>query len=462
MTGKKIRIVIPKCFKELTAPHRYKVFWGGRGSGKSWAFALVLLLMGMQRPLRILCVRELQASIADSVHKLLSDLIDTYELQGYTVTQTAIRHECGTEFFFKGLKHNLTEIKSTEGVDIVWAEEAEKITKGSWEVLIPTIRKEGSEIWISFNAKNPTDATYVRFVFNKLDDAIVKKVSYRDNPFFPSVLEKERLQLLKDDLAAYQHIWEGDFDTRYFGGVYSKQMALAAEQGRIRANLYDPALLVHTAWDLGRRDSTVIWFYQRAGKEIRLIDYYENSIEDPPHYCSQIVGKELSLDVIDGVYRLKVGEDIEGLDRRRKYKYGEHHVPHDAAYKLFAAFGRSIVQTADACGVRMISHAASTQQNQINAARLILSHCWFDIDYCKAGIESLSQYQYLWDDERKVFKDKPDHNWASHAADAFELLALVRQADDPKIGQPSPRFLHDMTADELFWPQAADTYQDET
>lgn len=456
-----IKLTVPKCFKELVEPHRYKVFWGGRGSGKSWAFALVLLLMGMSRPLRILCVRELQASIADSVHKLLADLISTYDLQGYTVTQNTIRHECGTEFIFKGLKHNLTEIKSTEGVDIVWAEEAEKITGNSWEVLIPTIRKERSEIWVSFNAKNPTDATYVRFVFNPLDDAIVKKVSYRDNPFFPVVLEKERQTLLRNDPVAYQHIWEGDFDTRYFGGVYSKQMATAAQEGRIRGNLYDPELLVHTAWDLGRTDSTVIWFYQRAGKEIRLIDFYENNLEEPPHYCGQVLGKRLTLDVIDGVYKLKVHEDIPGLERRRGYKYGEHHVPHDAAHKLFAAFGRSIVQTADACGVRMISHVASSQQNQINAARLMLSHSWFDIDHCKDGIECLSQYQYLWDDDRKVFKDKPDHNWASHAADAFELLALVRQSDSKTPILPVPRFLNEMTADELFWPQTPDTYQDE-
>lgn len=396
-------------------------------------------------------------------------MISKYEMQGYEITQTTIRHKCGTEFFFKGLKHNLTEIKSTEGVDIVWAEEAEKISAASWEVLIPTIRKEKSEIWISFNAKNPTDATYQRFVFKALDDAVVKKVSWRDNPHFPEVLRKEKDTLEKNDPQAYAHIWEGEFDTRYFGGVYSKQMAEAAQQGRIRGDIWDKSLPVHTAWDLGRRDSTSIWWFQRTGSENRIIDYYEATLENMPHYCSQITGyhQSIKLEDINGITRIiqqPRGKAMEGLERRRAYKYGDHFVPHDARNKLLQSGGLSIIELADAMDVRMSLVPASSQQNQIEAGRATIAESFFDRDRCAKGIDCLNQYQFLWDDDRKVFKDKPDHNWASHGADAFEILALARKGVTIEPKAASPRYSDSMTADELFQVkglQPEEAYRDE-
>lgn len=393
---------IPAAFSELFQPKRYKVYYGGRGGAKSWAFADALLMLAGQQRLRILCARELQVSIADSVHKLLADQIRHYGLENfYEIQQTTIKGKNGSEFLFKGLKHNATEIKSTEAIDICWVEEAEKVSDDSWELLIPTVRKEGSEIWISFNPKNPTDATYQRFVFQKRDDAIVKKVSWRDNPFFPSVLDKERKHLEQTDPEAYQHIWEGEFDTRYFGGVYSKQIAEAAEQGRITTFSTDSVLPVHTAWDLGYDDSTAIWFWQLARNEIRLIDYYEASGEDIAHYC----------DVL----------------KARGYKYGRHYVPHDAANKLLAAGGRSIVQQAHALGVVMQVVAATSQQNGIEAARKTLEISWFDADKCKEGINALQQYQFEYDEDKKVFRSKPRHDWASHGSDAFEIIGQVWQ-----------------------------------
>ncbi len=209
---------IPEVFEDLFKPKRYKIYYGGRGGAKSWGFADALLIKGTQAKLRILCTRELQKSITDSVHKLLSDRIGTLGLdEFYKIQNKSIDGINGTEFLFNGLKHNAREIKSTEGIDICWAEEAENISANSWEVLIPTIRKEGSEIWISFNTNQPTDETYKRFIFSPPSDSIVKKVSYKDNPFFPDVLEYERQELLKRDPKAYEHIWEGEFDTRFSG-----------------------------------------------------------------------------------------------------------------------------------------------------------------------------------------------------------------------------------------------------
>src|SRR6185503_7772278 len=186
-----------------------------------------------------------------------------------------------------------TEIKSTEGIDICWVEEAEKVSDASWELLIPTVRKENSEIWISFNTKQPTDATYRRFIFEADEDMLVKKVSYKDNPFFPQVLEKERLRLKAKDPKAYEHIWEGEFDSRYSGAVYAKWMAELKEKGRIthRVN-HDPGYPVSTLWDLGYSDTNTIWFFQEAPGEILLIDYYENNGEGIGHYCDVIKGLE--------------------------------------------------------------------------------------------------------------------------------------------------------------------------
>lgn len=205
------RLQIARAFEPLRKPARYKVFYGGRGGAKSWAYGLELISQSLQRPLRILCARELQISIADSVHKLLGDLISRLKLDPYfEITKTQIRSLNGSEFIFKGLRHNAQEIKSLEGVDICWVEEAQSVSRESWELLIPTIRKEGSEIWISFNPGSPDDETYKRFVVSPPTDAVVVKVGWQDNPWFPATLDRERRYCKEVDPEAYQHIWGGE------------------------------------------------------------------------------------------------------------------------------------------------------------------------------------------------------------------------------------------------------------
>ena len=202
---------LPQVFKDLYRPCRYKVYHGGRGSGKSWSIAGVLIYFAARVKIRVLCTREIQGSIADSVHRLLGDCIDRMGYGDYFhVTANTITSVTGSEFLFKGLRHNVREIKSTEGVDICWVEEAQAVSAQSWEVLIPTVRKTGSEIWVSFNPENESDPTYSRFVVNPPDESIVKQVSWRDNPWFPDELDKERRYLARVDPAAYQHVWEGE------------------------------------------------------------------------------------------------------------------------------------------------------------------------------------------------------------------------------------------------------------
>ena len=204
-------ITFAPAFEELFRPHRYKVFYGGRGSGKSWSVARALLLLGYEKPMRILCAREIQRSISDSVHKLLCEQIEAIGLSGaYTITRDAIRCTSGTEFIFKGLRSNPQEIKSTEGIDICWVEEAAAVSADSWDILIPTVRKPNSEIWLTFNPLDESDPTYQRFVLNAPDDAYVCKVNYDGNPAFPDVLKKEMEWLKSRDYESYLHIWEGE------------------------------------------------------------------------------------------------------------------------------------------------------------------------------------------------------------------------------------------------------------
>jgi len=189
---------------------RYRGAYGGRGSAKSWQFARALLIHGVSRPLRILCAREYQASIRDSVHRVLADQIELLGLQGlYTIQESAILGSNGTEFLFKGLRRDIAQIKSTEGIDVAWVEEAEAVSDHSWRVLVPTIRKPGSEIWVSFNPALESDATYQRFVVTPPERSAIRFVSYKDNPYFPAVLREEANALLRADPEAHAHVWGG-------------------------------------------------------------------------------------------------------------------------------------------------------------------------------------------------------------------------------------------------------------
>jgi len=200
----------PEKLYPLFEDWRYKVLYGGRGGAKSWGVARALLVIGAGSCIRVLCAREYQTSIRDSVHRLLSDQIAALGLEYfYTVKNESIVGRNGTEFIFKGLHHNATEIKSMEGVDITWVEEAEKVSDNSWDFLIPTIRKEGSEIWITFNPYLATDPTYRRFVLNPPANAIVIKINYEDNPWFPDTLLDEMEHCKRTDPDKYEWVWRG-------------------------------------------------------------------------------------------------------------------------------------------------------------------------------------------------------------------------------------------------------------
>ncbi len=393
-------LTIPKAYKDLFTPSRFKVFYGGRGGGKSVAVALALLGIGIQKKTRILCTRELQTSIQDSVHRLLSDIIRDKKLENeYEILQTTIRHRRnGTEFLFKGLKHNITEIKGFEGIDIVWCEEAENISDRSWEVLIPTIRKEGSEIWVIFNPRNANDPTYQRFITTQRDDAIVRKVSWRDNPFFPDTLRKEMEILKATDPESYEHVYEGELDTRRSGAIYAKLIDAARKDNRITRVPYDPSCEVFTAWDLGFGDATSIWWLQFVGRELRWLECYENSGEQLDHYVQIIKSKPYN------------------------YMAEGHYLPHDGAAGNIR--GGSVSNQLYDMGIRNIIIPRDSDINSgIELTRQTLQFSVFDADKCKDGLRALENYKYEWNEDLGRFKDKPLHDWSSNYADAARYAA---------------------------------------
>jgi phage terminase large subunit len=398
----------PAAFQFLFEPSRYKIAHGGRGGAKSWGFARALLIQGLEKPIRVLCAREFQNSISDSVHKLISDQIHAMGLEGfYTIQNTAIIGANGTEFSFAGLRHNVNKIKSFEGVDRVWVEEAQTVSKNSWEVLIPTIRKDDSEIWVTFNPELATDETYKRFVLNPPPNAIVRKINYTDNPWFPPVLEQERKTLQANDPDAYLNVWEGNPRETLDGAIYATELRRASQDGRITRVPYDATKPVHTFWDLGWADNTSIWFAQAVGFEYRVIDFLQDSQKALPHYI--------------------------GLLQSRGYVYGTDYLPHDAQAKSLAGAGRTIEQLMRAAGrnVRIVPRHAVAEG--INAARTIFGNCWFDEAKCADGLQALRHYRYEVDEITGQFSRQPLHDAASHAADAFRYLAVsLKEPAKPK------------------------------
>jgi phage terminase large subunit len=379
---------------------RYKICYGGRGGAKSWGIARALLIMGARSQLRILCAREFQASIKDSVHKLLCDQIEALGLLSfYEITQTSIRGANGSEFAFIGLKNNPTNIKSFEGVDICWVEEGQTVSRLSWNILIPTIRKLGSEIWVSFNPDLETDETYQRFVAKPPRDSVVIKINWSDNPWFPETLKIEKDALKERDPNAYNNVWEGLCRRTVDGAIFANEMQKAEADDRITQVPYDPTKPVHAVCDLGWSDATAWWFIQFIGMETRLIRYFEGSQRTMTSYLAQL--------------------------QTFGYVYDTIWLPHDAENKTLAANGRSIEEIVRGAGFKTSIMPRVPVVDSINAARTIFPNIWFDRENCADGLNCLRHYRYEVDPETGLFSKNPLHDQYSHGADAFRYIALM-------------------------------------
>ena len=393
-----LEISIPEKLKPFLNPTRYKVAYGGRGSGKSWTIAQLLVLRAYQSKTRILCARETQKSITDSVIQLLSDTIDRMGLGSFfEIQKTQILSKNGSRFIFEGLKSNVTKIKSMEGIDIVWVEEAESVTFTSWETLIPTIRKPSSEIWVTFNPRDEMDDTYQRFVIDKPDDISTLLVNWQDNPWFPEELRREKDHLKAKDENLYKWIWEGQPIANHDGAYWQKHIV----EKQIKDFAIEPSLPVHTFWDLGVSDDMTIWFMQISGSEIRFIHSYSNYGEGLDFYINY----------------------LHEFRAKHKVVFGDHWAPHDIAVRELTT-GKSRLETAKKMGINFKTTPSIPIEDGINAVRMIMPRCWFNKSLTADGIKALRGYRREFDEVRGVFKTRPLHNWASHYADAFRYFAV--------------------------------------
>ena len=375
--------------------HRYKVAYGGRGSGKSWSMARALLIQAANEPTRVLCAREIQKSIKQSVHTLLNDQIQALGLGAfYEVLEAEIRGLNGSTFSFTGLATNTVEsIKSFEGCDIVWVEEAQTVSKKSWDILIPTIRKPNSEIWVSFNPNIDTDDTYQRFVVEPPENAKVVKVNYTDNPWFPEVLEIERQHSEKTN-PDYANIWEGECKAAVDGAIYANEIREAQENNRITHVPYDPMLKVHVVFDLGFNDSMAIILCQRGVSDIRIIKYIEDNHRTLDSFSSEI--KSLN------------------------YNWGTMFLPHDGKSRDYkSGLSAEDIMRKQGWSVRIVP--VSSIEAGIKIARMHFHKCYFDKSTQRL-LECLKNYKRSINSSTNE-PGAPLHDEYSHGADAFRYMA---------------------------------------
>jgi len=350
----------------------------------------------------VLCTREVQKSIQQSVHQLLKDQISNLGLGAfYEVLATEIRGKNGSLFLFSGLSDMTAEsLKSFEGVDICWVEEAQSVSKSSWNILIPTIRKDGSEIWVSYNPQLESDETHQRFTINPPPDCINVEVNYSDNPFFPSVLEAERKHakatMRPED---YAHIWEGKCKPAVEGAIYFDQMANAGS--RIGAIPHDGLLKTHAVWDLGFNDSMSIILVQKLASEIRIVHYIEGSQRTLADYSSEL--KALRLD----------GQPIN---------WGNHFLPHDG-YARRHQTGKRDADVMEALGWKVKRTPQLDVESGIKRAREAFSRIYFNKVRAERLIECLKRYRRNVNSSTNE-PGSPVHDEFSHGADAFRYLAL--------------------------------------
>jgi phage terminase large subunit len=403
-----MNVEFPKKLRVLFQPSRYKFLRGGRGSAKSWSVARALLILAANRQLRILCTREVQKSIKQSVHQLLKDQVKNLGLEDfYQVLDTEIRGLNGSLILFAGLSDMTADsIKSFEGVDIVWIEEAQTITKRSLKVLIPTIRREGSEIWASYNPELDTDPIHVMAVKDVPPDSISVEINYNDNPWFPAVLEMERQHAQATmKPAEYAHVWEGKCKPAVDGAIYADEIANVESEGRLCRLQYDPRLKVHTVWDLGFNDDMAILLVQRLASEIRIIDYIADNKRTIDSYILDKEGRPSLADY--------------------KYNWGHDWLPHDG-FATRHQTGKQDAQVIEAMGRLPMQIPGADIESGIRSARALFPRLYFNKD--SEGVMQLIEHlrRYRRHINRQTGTENgPVHDDHSHAGDTIRYLSLV-------------------------------------
>jgi phage terminase large subunit len=386
-----------KAVDALVPPKRWKVLYGGRDSSKSHSIARMLLIRGRAKPERILCTREIQKSISESVHQLLKDLVTALGLEDfYEVQQNYIKGANGTQISFHGLSgQTATSIKSFEGTTICWVEEAQTISKRSWDLLEPTIRAPGSEIWVSFNPDMDTDETYKRLVLSPPPDSIVTKMNWQDNPWRSTVLDAAREKMKRDAPDDYAHIYEGQCRPAVEGAIYYHEVSKLKSSGRLGNVPYDPMLKVHVITDLGFNDFMALLLVQRLGSEIRIIRYIEDRMRFIPSYHQELIDLKLNWG------RLYLPHDGKAK-----------HVTGSSAEEQFGALGWSVEIVPD-IGL----------EQGIRKTREVFPRFYIDKTHASELVNRLGRYRRRVNTEGQA--STPLHDDSSNGSDGTRYLAIV-------------------------------------
>lgn len=412
---KELRIQTAAVFQPLLAPSRYKAAWGGRGSGKSHFFAEKLIEDCLAEPgdhgegMRAVCIREVQKDLAQSSKLLIETKLQRLgitEADGFKVFRDVIQTPGDGIVVFKGMNdYTADSIKSLEGFKRAWWEEAQTGTAHSLSLLRPTMRAPGSELWFGWNPRRKTDPVDVMFRgAEKPTGAVVVKANWRDNPWFPAELEQERQDCMRMQPDQYDHIWDGGYIAVVDGAYFAKQLTQARQQGRIGRVSADPLMTTRVFCDLGgtgaKSDAFAMWVAQFVGKEVRVLDYYE------------AVGQTL-------------GIHLEWL-RERGYEKAQITLPHDGGTNDRIA-NVSFESAFKQAGYRVTvvpNQGAGAAKQRIEAARRLFPSMWFNEATCSPGIDALGWYHEKKDEARGIGLG-PEHDWASHGADAFGLMCVA-------------------------------------
>lgn len=416
-----LTIGVPRKLAPLLDRHRYKGAYGGRGGGKSHFFAEMLLARCFGAPTRAACIREVQNSLKESVRQLLVDKIQRMGLGWFfDVLGTEIRGRNGSIIIFKGMQsYNAENIKSLEGFDIAWVEEAQTLSAHSLKLLRPTLRREGSELWFSWNPRHDTDAVDRFFRGGRqVTGGIAVEINWNDNPWFPDVLRQEKDDDYASDPETADHVWGGGYQIATEGAYYARLLHAAERAGHIGNYAHDVSLPVNTAWDLGVDDYTAIWFLQDNGREVFVIDYYEVGNEGAEQIVRDAL-PELNPDIDEAASRM-----IE-IGRARPYRYGCHYVPHDIKVREWGAGGKQRALTLIGLGVKPLRVGVATKPaDRINAVRKLLPICRFNkTSRVEVGLARLRRFARKWNDSLQSYSS-PRHDINSHGADAFGEYAI--------------------------------------
>lgn len=375
---------------------------------------------------RGLCVREVQKSLRESAKRLIEDKIEEHKLQSHFDCLNAETRTPGNGLIsYVGMQdHTAESIMSFEGIDWVWVEQAETMSARSLEILRPTIRKPNSEMWFGWNPRRKTDPVDMLLRGKNLPPgAAVVEANWRDNPWFPSSLNDERLYDQENSPDTYGHIWEGEYVGVQKGAYYAKQLAQARVEGRITTLARDELLAVRAFWDLGIADSMAIWVAQFSGRSVHVLDYIEGQGQPLSYYVNWLrkQGYDDALCVLphDGAVR----------DSVRAVKFEDH--LRDAGFK---------VQT-------VANQGAGAAILRIEALRRLFPSIWFNANTTQAGIDALGWYHERKDETRQIGLG-PEHDWSSHGADAAGLMAIAYEAPKIKREESEPRRVYTVDSEE--------------